>query len=224
MELQTNLILFNKLPLRKYNKGQLLLFQGEVPRFGYILKKGIIKEYDISKQGNEQITWLINKFEVFPFPWLMNSTPAVSYYYETVTDCEVYILRKEEYYELLTRSKEFLYSELKRQATKENEQTRRLAAVLNFKAENKLVNTFHYLIECYGLALNNKSVGLDISLTHQDLANLTGLTRETVSKEIGSLKKKGIINKLTNRNEYSFDLRKLNELLSTPLSSPYSLE
>jgi CRP/FNR family transcriptional regulator len=220
MELTTNITIFNKLPTRKYNKGQLLLFQGEVPRFGFILKRGVIKEYDINKQGNEQITWLVNKFEVFPFPWLMNANPTVSYYYETVTDCEVYILRKEEYFQLLTTNKEFLYAELKRQATKENEQTRRLAAVLNFKAENKLVNTFHYLIECYGDVISSKIIKLDISLTHQDLADLTGLTRETVSKEIGSLKKKGIISQLEDRSKYTFDLNNLNELLSTPLSSP----
>jgi CRP-like cAMP-binding protein len=224
MELTTNTTIFSKFPIRKYNKGQLLLFQGEVPRFGFILKQGVIKEYDINKQGNEQITWLINKFEVFPFTWLMNSIPTVSYYYETVTDCEVYILRKEEYFQLLTTNKEFLYSELKRQALKENEQTRRLAAVLNFKAENKLVNTFHYLIECYGNVLSNKIIKLDISLTHQDLADLTGLTRETVSKEIGSLKKKGIIRHNEDRTKYAFDLENLNELLSTPLSSPYLLK
>jgi CRP-like cAMP-binding protein len=218
------MILLSKLPTRKFNKGQLLLFQGEVPRFGYILKKGIVKEYDINKQGNEQITWLVDKFEVFPFPWLMNSIPTVLYYYETVTDCEVYILRKEEYYQLLTTNKEYLYHELQRQAIKENEQTRRLSAVLNFKAENKLVNTFHYLIESYGEIVSKKVIKLDISLTHQDLADLTGLTRETVSKEIGSLKKKGVISQLKNRTEYAFDLGKLNELLSTPLSSPYLQE
>ena len=221
MELTTNSTIFSKFPTRKYNKGQLLLFQGEVPRFGFILKRGVIKEYDINKQGNEQITWLINKLEVFPFPWLMNSIPTVSYYYETVTDCEVYVLRKEEYYQLLTTNKEFLYRELKRQALKENEQTRRLAAVLNFKAENKLVNTFHYLIECYGEVVSSKIVKLDISLTHQDLADLTGLTRETVSKEIGSLKKKGVISQLGDRTKYAFNLKNLNDLLSTPLSSPY---
>ena len=184
MQQATNMILLNKLPTRKFNKGQLLLFQGEVPRFGYILKKGIIKEYDINKQGNEQITWLVNKFEVFPFPWLMNSIPTVLYYYETVTDCEVYILRKEEYYQLLTTNREFLYHELQRQAIKENEQTRRLAAVLNFKAENKLVNTFHYLIESYGEIVSKKLVKLDISLTHQDLADLTGLTEKPYQKRL----------------------------------------
>jgi CRP-like cAMP-binding protein len=186
------------------------------------LKKGIVKEYDISKQGNEQITWLINALEVFPFPWLMNSVPTVTYYYETVSDCEVYILKKEEYVELLENNKQFLYSELKRQANKENAQSRRLAAILNSKAENKLVNTFHYLIESYGIVIKKGSTKVDITLTHQDIANLTGLTRETVSKELSKLKRKGIISQINSRDNYTVNLGKLNELLSTPLSNLYS--
>lgn len=212
------LAIVSKLPARKFKKGQLLIFQGEVPRFGYILKKGIIKEYDISKQGNEQTTWLVNVFEVFPFPWLIGASEAASYYYETASDSELYVIEKSFYQDLIKGNNGFLLEELERQAKKEISQTRRLAAILNTKAEYKLINTFHYLIENYGRMVKDNIIEVDIPLTHQELANLTGLTRETVSKELGSMKKKGLIAQYKNRSKYIVDLRLLNKQLSTPLS------
>jgi CRP-like cAMP-binding protein len=210
--------LFNNFPTRNFKKGQLLIFQGEVPRFGYVLKKGRIREYDISKQGNEQTTWLINVSEVFPFPWLIGAATTASYYYETASDCQLYILGKDDYQELLRINKVFLMHELERQAKKEISQTRRLAAILNSKAEYKLVNTFQYLIESYGYKIDNDNVEINIPLTHQEIANLTGLTRETVSKELSAMKKNGLISQRKNRSIYTINIPLLNKLLSTPLS------
>lgn len=219
--LLTKDIVFDRFQVRKYKRNQFILFQGEVPQFGCVLKKGILKEYDISKQGNEQITWLVNELEVFPFPWLMNVVPAATYYYETVSDCEVYIIQKDEYQQLLKENHGFLMGELQRQAYKENAQAKRLAAVLNPKAENKILNTFQYLIESYGKPIDKKHAEVIIRLTHQDIANLTGLTRETVSKEMNKLRVRNIIKQLDKRSNYIVDITILNELLSTPLSSPY---
>ena len=216
--------IFEQFQIRKYRRNQLILFQGEVPQFGCILKKGIIKEYDISKQGNEQITWLVKENEVFPIPWLMDTTPASTYYYEAVSQCEVYILSKQDYLNLLEFNKAYLNSELKRQAYKENAQAKRLAAILNHKAENKLLNTFQYLVESYGVISNKKTAEVIIRLTHQDIANLTGLTRETVSKELNLLRERGIITQHSKRTNYIVNLNMLNELVSTPLSSPYLTE
>lgn len=219
--MNTNINIFDQFQTRRYKKGQLVLFQGEIPRFGFALKEGIIKEYDISKQGNEQITWLINKSEIFPFSWLMGSVPTVPFYYETVSDCELYIIKKEEYLMLLENNKSFLRDELNRQAMKENAQARRIAAILNPKAENKLLNTFHYLVESYGSSSGKNNIIINLFLTHQDFANLTGLTRETVTKELSKLKSASIIKQNNKRSKYEIDLNKLNQLISTPLSNPY---
>jgi CRP/FNR family cyclic AMP-dependent transcriptional regulator len=211
--------IFQKFPIRSFKRGQLLIFQGEVPRYGYVLKDGIIKEYDISSQGNEQTTWLINRYEVFPFPWLIGAANIASYYYETASDCKLYVLDRQSYLKLINDDHEFLLGELTNQAKKEMYQTRRLAAILNIKAKAKLVNTFQYLVETYGKLLKDGLVEINIPLTHQDIANLTGLTRETVSKEIGLMKKSGLVVIPTNRSIYAINISKLNQLVSTPLSN-----
>jgi CRP-like cAMP-binding protein len=210
--------LFDTFRVHKFKKGQLLIFQGEVPRYGYALKSGIIKEYDISKQGNEQTTWLIGRLEVFPLPWLTGVVTTASYYYEAVSDCELYVIEQTVFLELIKTDHTFLLRELNRQAEKEIYQTRRIAAILNIKAQDKIIHTFHYLVESYGQFHGNNLAQINLPLTHQDIANLTGMTRETVSKEIGILKSEGLLLGTDSKSIYAIDLSKLNEQLSIPLS------
>ena len=57
-----------------------------------------------------------------------------------------------------------------------------------------------------------KSIMLSIQITHQDIADMTGLTRETVTKIMNEMKEKGAISVLENRRI------KLNTIFFTPAS------
>jgi CRP-like cAMP-binding protein len=69
------------------------------------------------------------------------------------------------------------------------------------------------------LAINNGSIvrpkvyEIDLTLTHQDFANLTGLTRETAATELNRLKKKGVIN-YSNGSNYTLNLDKLTQMIN----------
>ncbi|GMA64244.1 Crp/Fnr family transcriptional regulator [Alicyclobacillus fastidiosus] len=52
---------------------------------------------------------------------------------------------------------------------------------------------------------------LDLNLSHQDLANMIGATRESVSVTLSNLAKEGIVT--TGRKEIAVDLRKAGEII-----------
>jgi DNA-binding IclR family transcriptional regulator len=56
-------------------------------------------------------------------------------------------------------------------------------------------------------------VEIELDLTHQDFANLTGLTRETAATELNKLKRHGVIN-YDKHKPYRLDLGKLMRLLN----------
>jgi CRP/FNR family cyclic AMP-dependent transcriptional regulator len=196
-----------------YKDDQVLLFQGESPQFVYVIKQGIVKVYDISDKGYEQLIDFHTRGETFPMPWIMGSAPTSLYYYQTVTACEIYRLSKEEYVNFLKSDEAILFSELEQYARKEIDQTARLAAVLHSKASDKLINTLQYLIQTHGIFLGHNLVKINLILTHQDFANLTGLRRETAAVELNKLKDKGIIHYRPHAL-YHVDLRLLNNVLN----------
>jgi CRP/FNR family transcriptional regulator, cyclic AMP receptor protein len=194
-----------------YEKGQIILFQGEVPRNAYIIKKGCVKVYNIDENGREQLIYFLSTNDVFPFTWIMGHVPTTQYFYETVTDSIIYQLPKERYLDFIQSSKVYLYECLEVVAQQEGMRAIRLSALLQPKASDKLVHTLNSLVLGYGFVQNNRA-HINIPLTHQDFANMTGVTRETVSLEFTKLKKSGVIT-ATRSLHYELNYKELKKLL-----------
>src|ERR1700722_19588733 len=86
----------DKHPLRKFRKGQTLLFQGEVPTSAYLIKKGVVKVYNITSSGDEQIIALNTEGDLLPESWVVGDAPVAYYFYEAFVDTEVYIIPRDE--------------------------------------------------------------------------------------------------------------------------------
>jgi CRP-like cAMP-binding protein len=69
----------------------------------------------------------------------------------------------------------------------------RLNALQHSKASDKLLYTLHYLAMSHGRTVAPQEIEITLDLTHQDFANLTGLTRETAATELNKLKRQEVI-------------------------------
>jgi CRP/FNR family transcriptional regulator len=196
-----------------FKKGEVILFQGEVPKYAHVVKKGIVKTYNLSTKGDEQLMYLSVTSDIFPQAWLFKQAPSALYYYEAFTDCEVYCLPRDNYLSFIIGHPTVLHSELERSIRRDVGVTLRLNALLQPKASAKLVNTLHYFAHAHGTPLNVNQIKLNIILTQQDFANLTGLTRETVAIELSNLKRQGVI-AYRAHNPYQINISKLNQLLA----------
>lgn len=180
-------------PIVTYKKGEVILFQGEAPQFGFVIKHGIVKTYNLNTDGDEQLVYFNTTLDIFPMAWIMAKASVSLYYYQAITNCELYRLSRQAYLDFIQKDKALLLHELERYVSKDVNKTMRLNALLYSKAGDKILNTLHYLIHSHGINLKGDLVKINITLTHQDLANLTGLRRETVAVEMNKLKKDGLI-------------------------------
>lgn len=200
-------------PVISRGKNQILLFQGEAPRFAYVVKSGIVKTYNVSSQGVEQLVGFASKLDVFPFTWVWGKAPSALYYYEALTDCEIYCVPRDDYLNYIKADPSLLIAELEKYAQLEVGNTLRLNALLNLKAHDKLVHTLHYLAQIHGEPAENGLVTIALGLTQQDFANLIGITRETAATELNKLKKNGVIF-YSPGVYYKVDMTKINQLLN----------
>ena len=60
----------NHLRVTLYKDHEVLLFQGEVPKEAYVIKKGVVKTYNLSESGEEQLIELNTAGDVLPLPWV----------------------------------------------------------------------------------------------------------------------------------------------------------
>jgi CRP/FNR family cyclic AMP-dependent transcriptional regulator len=136
------------------------------------------------------------------------------YYYEAFTPLvEVYSIDRAEFVDFIKNRPELLYQELQRSLADQLGASLRLNALQHSRASDKLVYTLHYLALTHGKPASKNLIEITLSLTHQDFANLTGLTRETAATELNRLKKQGVID-YGKHLPYQLDLSRLMQLVN----------
>lgn len=179
--------------LRTIKKRTVLLYQGEVPRSAYFLRKGIIKEYSINSTGSEQIVSFYVAGDLFPLSWIFDKTSSTLYYYETVTDVEVLAVDKKILQDAIYGKARYLLNMFDYMKTNYTSALLRITSLEQSRASEKIMFTLYYLLFRYGKQTKPGIYSVRLELTHVLIADLVGLTRETTAIELNKLKKLGIV-------------------------------
>ena len=201
-------------PVRTFKKGEIIIFQGEAPRNAFVVKDGVVKAYNLSVNGDEKPVAFYTADAPFPGAWLYGKMSSAIYYYEVFTDeAAVYVINREEFVDFLKKRPELLYQELERHVVDQLGTSMRLNALQHSRASDKLLYTLHYLALNHGKEMEPGQIQIMLDLTHQDFANLTGLTRETAATELNKLKRQAVIT-YGKQKPYRLDLKRLMQLLN----------
>jgi CRP/FNR family transcriptional regulator len=198
----------------KIPKGQIIQSTEDRRVFNY-LKSGYVKRYLISNDGSYGVQVIYGPEDMFPitlafsavFDLNINDSPE-TYYYEAMTDVELFTIDEEALKDAIAKDP-LLYKDLFGICGV------RLHSTLHGLENLTLSNSYHrvaheilFLANKYG---KKKAAGTEIQvqLTHQDLADILSLTRETVSTAMVQLRKNKLIS--TGKNILVPDMTKLEE-------------
>jgi CRP/FNR family cyclic AMP-dependent transcriptional regulator len=201
-------------PNRTFKKGEIIIFQGEAPRCAYVVKSGIVKAYNLSVNGDEKPVAFYGENAIFPEAWVYGKMSSAIFYFEAFTpEVTLYTVDRDTLVNFIKKRPELLAQELERYLTTQLGMSMRLNALQHSRASDKLLYTLHYLALNHGKSLGPQKVEISLDLTHQDFANLTGLTRETAATELNKLKRNKVISYGKN-TPYRLDLGQLMQLLN----------
>ncbi len=198
-------------PVREIPKNRPLLFQGEIPSMVFYIVSGIVKIYNITNQGEEKIVTYESAGGFLPIEWLFGRAPVSLYYCDTFTDCQFVRLPKAELLELLKSDQSASLTLLDRSVAMYIGSTMQLYALEQSKVRQKLLAILQYLVLRFGKRIKENNYRLELRLTHQEIANMLGATRETISTELGKLSKEGVVQ--IEQSEYIVNTDKAQRLL-----------
>lgn len=180
---------------RSFGAGSIIVYQGEVPRTAYVIVSGIVRVFSISSQGEDHIVTLHIKGEFLPSPWIFGKATGSLFFYEALTPTEVALVPKEEFIAYTLSTPERTQALLDYFTVNYTASLVRINALEQSKAREKILHTFYFLCQRYGRknSTDTNKIDIDLLITHQLLANLVGLTRETTAVEVSKLKKQKII-------------------------------
>lgn len=189
--------LTNLITRRKFKKGQVIFFEGDVSDKIYIINEGKIKTFKHTRDGKEQILYIIGEGDFIGDLSLLKKS-AFQYNAEALEDVKVCTLSKDDFDRILKDNPEICLQVLEsvhdRLMNLEN-----LVQTLGTKdVEVRIAGLLVSLTESFGHFEDGKII-LDMALTREEMANFIGVTRETISRKLSSLQDEGIIELVGNK-------------------------
>lgn len=182
---------FSKGELLRYKKGEVILRGGDSPQGVYFIDKGYVKDYSISKEGEELTLIIFKPEDFFPMRWVFNSK-INDHYFETMTAVELWRCKKEEFIDFIQANPDIFFELTSHIVIRMGGIMQRMEYLAFGDAYQKVASILMICAERFGEKKDNGAI-IHIPLTHKDVAMLVGMTRETVSIEIKKLERKGII-------------------------------
>lgn len=181
---------FSQYKHQRYKKGEILIRADEEPGGIFYLKAGTVKEYTISKKGEELVVNIFKPGAFFPMSWAINNSTNF-YYYEALSELEVWRCKKEDAIDYMKSNNDVLYDLLSRVYKGLDGMLLRMVYLMSENAQDRLMTEL--IIQAKRFGENQKDGSVAVKVTEKDLASQTGMTRETVSRVIKLLKDRGLV-------------------------------
>jgi CRP/FNR family transcriptional regulator len=173
--------------LREFRKNQVILHEEDTSEFMYIIIHGKVKISRVGKDGKETILSMHGSGEFFGELSLIDGKTAPANVL-AVENSLVAIISKSHFYTLLYTQQKVLENLLKILCSRLRESWN-MIQMLNFNdAAQRIKMLFLMLAENHG-EKTSKGITLHIKLIHKDIADMTGLTRETVTRVLDKWKR-----------------------------------
>jgi len=169
--------------LRTYQKGQIVLYPDDQILQLFVIKKGAITMYDIDDQGNQKVVHIFGAPALFPMVSFTTDTASTAWFYGALVQTEVYVLPYSELKKRLESAEGVAaYNLLLRQLLSEvHELVVRVSSSSKTNSLDKLVAALRFLAVHHSRERATGWRRVMFPVSHQLLADMTGLARETVT-------------------------------------------
>lgn len=184
-------LISNKVFIEEFKKNEVILQEEDTNEFMYIILFGNVKVTQTTKDGKEIILSIHKSDEFFGEISLIDgkTSPATV----TATDNSlIAIVSKKDFYALIFNQGKVLENLLTILCSRLRDSWKRIE-LLNFRNATDRIKMILLMLSYDNGVKTDEGVVLNIKMTHQNIADMTGLTRETVTRIIDKLQSSGDI-------------------------------
>ena len=183
---------FSRFKNFNYKKDEVILRPGDVPQGISFVKTGFVRLYSFSKEGKELTLVIYKPEDFFPVVWTFRGDRPSIYYFETLSDVQIYRCPREEFVDFLDKNHD-VFVEVNDHILERFQVALRRMQYLTFgNSTSKLASILMICGKDFG-GEKDGGIEIQIPLTHKNIADLVGVTRETVSVELKKLEKRGLV-------------------------------
>ncbi|MBB3111162.1 CRP/FNR family transcriptional regulator [Paenibacillus phyllosphaerae] len=176
---------------RRFDKKSVIFHEGESKEAVFFIKEGLVKTFKTDENGHEQIMSFLKRGEMFPHTGLFNnkSYPATS---EALLHTALLAIPVKSFESLLLEVPSMAIKIMRVMSDKIQELQGKLQELTGQDVHDRGQSFILKMAEYYG-TVKGDEIHIPFPMTHQDIANVIGTTRETVTRLLNQLRKESIL-------------------------------
>lgn len=176
---------------RSYRKGDYIIHPGESPPGVFYIYQGVVKAYDITKYGEENLLIIRKAEEIFPLIWGLTGSER-QVIYQALAPTVTWQISFDRFQEHLRSHPAALAPVLDMAIEMYRLHSERILNLEYRTVRERIVSFLLTMSQRFGRTVED-GILLDVTLRHQDIASSVNATRETTSRELAVLERKGLI-------------------------------
>lgn len=176
---------------KNFEKDKIILLEDEEGDTLFIILKGSVKVTSFSEKGKEVIYSILGEGDFFGDMSLLDGKPR-SASVISIEETEMQLIRRSDFYRLLEQYPRIALKLLEELASRIRKADNRIGSLALLDVSGRVAGILVMLAEERGIRLK-KQVIIKSRPTHQELANMVGTTRETVTRVLKQLEQKKYI-------------------------------
>ena len=184
-----------------FRKGDFVIRPGDAPHGVFFIYQGLVKAYDITKYDEENLLIIRKADEIFPLIWAITGKEH-HIIYQALAPTTTYRIDREQFLEFIQSSRDALIPLLDMTMEMYRLHGERILNLEYRTVRERIISFLLIMSQRFGKK-TEAGLLIEVPLRHQDIASSVNATRETTSRELSALERKGLL-----ENKQSFTLLK----------------
>ncbi|MDB5166074.1 MAG: CarD family transcriptional regulator [Candidatus Saccharibacteria bacterium] len=173
----------------QYRKNDFIIRPGETPSGVFFITDGLVKAYDITKYGEENLLIVRRPNEIFPLIWAANGQDR-HIIYQALSPASVLQVTRTQFVDYIHSSPDAMVPLLDITIEMYRIHSERILNLEYRSVRERLISFLITMSQRFGRVTDTGTL-IDVPLRHQDIASSINATRETTSRELAGLERKG---------------------------------
>jgi CRP-like cAMP-binding protein len=175
-----------------FKKNDYIIRPGDSPHGVFYIYQGLVKAYDITKYDEENLLIIRKQDEIFPLIWGVTGEDH-DIIYRALAPTITFQLNRQTFLKYLTGNIDALVPILDMTMEMYRLHSERILTLEYRTVRERIIAFLINMAQRFGKPLDNGNILIEVPLRHQDIASSVNASRETTSREIAGLERKGLL-------------------------------
>lgn len=174
-----------------FKKGDFIIRPGDVPHGVFYIYGGLVKAYDITKYHEENLLIIRKEDEIFPLIWGLTGQER-HVIYQALAPTTTWKISREVFIAHIESRPDALAPLLDMTLEMYRLHSERILNLEYRSVRERIISFLLTMSQRFG-KLTPEGLLIQVPLRHQDIASSVNATRETTSRELSALERKGLL-------------------------------